>query len=122
MKEVAAIVSAYVKRNAIAPDQLPTLIASVSEALSGLGKAEPVETGPVPAVSIRRSVTPNAITCLICGSSGQMLKRHLMTAHGMTPEQYRKHWKLPSDYPIVASNYASRRSELAKKIGLGKRP
>lgn len=67
------------------------------------------------------AVSPDKITCLDCGWSGQMLKRHLTTAHSMTPEQYREWWKLPLDYTMVAPNYASRRSELAKEIGLGTR-
>jgi len=70
-------------------------------------------------VPIRRSVTPSSITCLECGWSGVMLKRHIFTAHGLAPEQYRERWKLPGDYPMVAKNYANRRSELAKAIGLG---
>ena len=123
MKEhVAEIVRAYVGHNTIAPDQLPALIVSVSAALASL--SQPPEAAPsslTPAVPIRRSVGADAITCLDCGWKGQMLRRHLSTAHGMTPEQYREHWKLAADYPMVARNYASRRSELAKQIGLGKR-
>jgi predicted transcriptional regulator len=124
MKErVAEIVAAYVGHNTVAPDQLPSLIASVDAALSSLGQS-PVPAAvptPGPAVSVRRSIGPDQITCLTCGWSGQMLKRHLSTAHGMTPAQYRERWKLASDYPMVAPNYATRRSELAKSIGLGTR-
>jgi predicted transcriptional regulator len=122
MKEqVAEIVAAYVGHNNISPDQLPTLITSISIALTGLGQgAIASPASPLtPAVPIRRSVSPSKITCLECGWSGQMLKRHLMTAHGMTTEQYRARWNLASDYPMVTKNYASRRSELAKSIGLG---
>lgn len=122
MKAVAAIVSAYVRRNPVASDQLPALIAAVSDALAGLGKAaEPVATRRVPAVPVRRSYTADAITCLDCGWAGKMLKRHLMTAHSVTPEQYREQWRLSDAYPLVAPHYASRRSELAKSFGLGKR-
>jgi predicted transcriptional regulator len=123
MKErVAEIVAAYVKRNTVASDQLPALIASVNEALSGLGQPPvPAAVALSPAISVRRSVSPDKITCIDCGWSGQMLKRHLTTAHLVTPGAYRTKWGLPNTYPMVAPNYASRRSELAKEIGLGKR-
>jgi predicted transcriptional regulator len=122
IEHVAEIVAAYVKRNAITLDRLPALIASVNDALSSLGQsAAPEATPESPAVPIRRSVGDNSITCLTCGWSGQMLKRHLSTAHKMTPAQYRERWGLRVDYPMVAKNYASRRSELAKANGLGTR-
>src|SRR5262249_30301130 len=120
-KETAEIVAAYVGHNSISPDQLPALISSVSQALSMLGQAPPAEEPLVPAVSIRRSVGADSITCLDCGWSGKMIKRHLSSAHDMTPETYRARWKLPADYPLVAPNYAAQRSELAKAIGLGSR-
>src|SRR5215471_8725218 len=120
-KETAEIVSAFVGHNTISPDQLPTLISAVSEALSRLGQAPAAEEPLTPAVSIRRSIGPDAITCLDCGWAGKMLKRHLSSAHDMTPETYRARWKLAADYPLVAPNYATQRSELAKKIGLGVR-
>jgi predicted transcriptional regulator len=120
-KETAEIVSAYVGHHTVPPDQLPALITSVSEALSMLGQAPPAEEPLIPAVSIRRSVGADAITCLDCGWSGKMIKRHLSSAHDMTPDTYRARWKLPADYPLVAPNYATQRSELAKKIGLGVR-
>jgi predicted transcriptional regulator len=119
MKEqIATIVAAFVGHNNISPDQLPNLITTVSAALSRLGQeaAEPAS----PAVPIRRSVSPSSITCLECGWSGQMLKRHLMT-HELTAAQYRGRWNLASNYPLVAPNYAKRRSELAKSLGLGTR-
>jgi predicted transcriptional regulator len=123
MEHVAEIVAAYVGHNRVSPDQLPTVIDSVNQALLGLGQGAtaPPASPPTPAVPIRRSLSPSKITCLECGWSGQMLKRHLLTAHGMTPEQYRARWNLAADYPMVAKNYASRRSELAKQIGLGTR-
>jgi predicted transcriptional regulator len=126
MKElVAEVVAAFVKRNAVSTDQLPTLIASTAAAFSALGQSEPASAPTaealVPAISVRRSIRPDTITCLECGKSSQMLKRHLASAHGMTPAQYRERWKLAGDYPMVAPNYANRRSELAKSIGLGRR-
>jgi predicted transcriptional regulator len=123
MKEqVAEIVAAYVGHNTIAPDQLPALITTINQALIGLGQAPAAAPAALsPAAPIRRSVGDDAITCLDCGYKGQMLKRHLTTSHSMTPESYRERWKLAADYPMVAPNYAARRSELAKAIGLGTR-
>ena len=121
MKEqVAEIVAAYVRRNRVDPAALPELIASVSRSLGGLGQPIDGPAALTPAVPFRRSVGADAITCLDCGWHGQMLKRHLMTAHGMTPDEYRSRWSLPSDYPMVARNYSARRSELAKSLGLGR--
>jgi predicted transcriptional regulator len=123
MKElVAEIVVAYVGKNHVDPSELPSLIASVSKALAGLGTAPAAPTTTLtPAVPIRRSVGADTITCLDCGYRAQMLKRHLMTAHGMTTGEYRVRWNLPSDYAVVAKNYSARRSELAKSLGLGRR-
>ncbi len=119
--QTATIIAAYVKRNQVAPAELPALITQVNTALSRLGQA-PAEAPAerTPAVSVRRSVTPERIVCLDCGLGGKMLKRHLMTAHGLTPNDYRDRWGLAADYPMVAPAYASRRSDLAKSIGLGK--
>jgi predicted transcriptional regulator len=116
----ADIVSAHVNNNSVAVSDLPILIKSVHEALSGLGKAaaEP-EVKQEPAVSIRASVKPDYVVCLEDGKKLKMLKRHLMTHYQMTPEQYRAKWNLPADYPMVAPNYAEQRRALAKKIGLG---
>jgi|SRR5271170_7456641 len=123
MKErVAEIVSAYLRHNSVAPDQLSVLIVSVDQALTGLG--QPTAAPDIlltPAVPIRRSVGAEAITCLDCGYKGQMLKRHLTTAHSTNPDEYRTRWKLPADYPMVAPSYSARRSELAKAAGLGSR-
>jgi predicted transcriptional regulator len=120
-EHVAKIVSAYAKRNTLAADQLPALIATVHGALAAVESGalpEPVR-GPEPAVPVRRSVQPEAITCLDCGRQVKMLKGHLMASHKLTPVAYRERWGLKKDYPMVAPNYAAQRSELAKSIGLG---
>ncbi len=117
------IVAAHVSNNDVAVGDLAVLISNVYGALSGLGSAAPEpEKMPEPAVSIRSSVKPEHIVCLEDGLKKSMLKRHLMTSHGMTPAQYRARWNLPADYPMVAPNYAEKRRELAKKIGLGRKP
>jgi predicted transcriptional regulator len=120
-EHVAKIVSAYTKRNSLSADQLPALIAAVHDALTRLDGA--VVPNPAkelaPAVPIRRSVQPDAITCLDCGYRGKMLKRHLMSAHQLTPNDYRQRWGLKNNHPMTAPNYTARRSELAKSIGLG---
>ena len=116
----ADIVASHVQNNSVAISDLPQLIKTVHESLAGLSGDSPAEK-PQPAVSVRRSVTPDYIVCLEDGRKLKMLKRHLATAYGMTPEDYREKWGLPADYPMVAPNYAKQRSSLAKKIGLGKR-
>jgi predicted transcriptional regulator len=115
------IVSAYVTRNAISADELPDLIASVFTALEGCSRptVTTFAAGPTPAVSIRRSLTPDYLICLDDGRRFKSLRRHLADL-GMTPEQYRKKWGLPPDYPMVAPNYSAKRSALAKTFGLGK--
>ena len=118
----ADIVTAHVSNNNVDGDSLPGLISSVYGALSGLGGSTQVEEKPEPAVSVRASVKNDHIVCLEDGKKMKMLKRHLMTDHGMTPEEYRERWSLPSDYPMVAPAYAEKRRELAKKIGLGRKP
>ena len=117
------IVSAHVGHNNVAQGDLPALIAQVYGALSGLGKAaEPAAPArPEPAVSIRKSVTPDYLVCLEDGKKLKMLKRHLSSAYNMTPDEYRARWGLPADYPMVAPSYAQQRSNLAKTIGLGTR-
>jgi predicted transcriptional regulator len=122
-EHVTKIVSAYAKRNTLTADQLSALIATVHGALVGIesgGLPEPATELLVPAVSVRRSVQPDAITCLDCGYSGKMIRRHL-TKHQLTPETYRERWGLKHDYPLIAPNYSARRSEMAKSIGLGQR-
>jgi predicted transcriptional regulator len=123
MKErVAEIVAAYVRKNQINGAELPALIASVSQSLASLGQSPiPVLGSPTPAVPIRRSVGAEAIICLDCGAKAMMLKRHLLRAHGMTPDEYRARWSLPADYPLVSKNYAAQRSEMAKAAGFGRR-
>ncbi|AXY21777.1 MULTISPECIES: MucR family transcriptional regulator [Komagataeibacter] len=115
----AEVVSAYVSRNEINADTLPDLIHRVYEAFASVGRVEPVPEKPVPAVPLKKSVFPDYIVCLEDGKKLKMLKRHLKTAYNMTPEEYRERWGLPHDYPMVAPNYASHRSTLARKIGLG---
>jgi predicted transcriptional regulator len=116
----ADIVSAHVSNNTIANSDLPHLIQSVYASLAGLGGAPVViEEKLQPAVSVRASIKPDYIVCLEDGKKLKMLKRHLMTHYGMTPEDYRAKWGLPADYPMVAPNYAEQRRSLAKQIGLG---
>jgi len=115
------IVASHVSNNEVRTDELPHLIqqvySSLANAAPGAVKAEPEL--PQPAVAIKKSVMPDYIVCLEDGKKLKMLKRHLKTRYDMTPEEYRERWGLPSDYPMVAPNYAAQRSELAKKIGLG---
>lgn len=116
----ADIVSAHVSNNSVSSAELPGLISSVYGSLAGLGGAPVVvEEKPVPAVSIRSSIKPDYIVCLEDGKRLKMLKRHLMTHYGMTPDDYRTKWGLAADYPMVAPNYAEQRRTLAKQIGLG---
>src|SRR4051794_9681328 len=118
------IVASHAGGHKVAASELPALIGSVFEALRAVGTAEvekPVEA-LVPAVPIRKSVTPEFLVCLEDGKKLKMLKRHLKTRYNMTPNEYRKRWGLADDYPMVAPAYAEQRSSLAKKIGLGTKP
>ncbi len=117
----AQIVSAHVSHNAVPSDQLPGLIRQVFNSLATAEQATTVPPKPESAVTVRQSVTAGHIVCLDCGKHFSMLKRHLMTDHKLTPEQYRQRWELPRSYPLVAPNYAKTRSALAKKIGLGRK-
>lgn len=123
IEHATAIVAAYVSHNAVSPDRLPELIASVHGAVSDLfspkpaGPAEPMEK-PEPAVSVKKSITADYLICLDDGLRFKSLKRHLKTL-GMTPEQYREKWGLPASYPMVAPAYSDLRSKLAKDSGLG---
>ena len=119
----ADIVAAHVSNNSVAVSDIPTLITNVHTALSGLGGRAPApEVRAEPAVSIRASIKPDYIVCLDDGKKLKMLKRHLMTHYGITPDEYRAKWGLPADYPMVAPNYAEQRRSLAVKIGLGRKP
>ena len=117
----AEIVSAYVSNNSVSAGDLPGLINQVHSALRGVSSghgeapAEPLK----PAISVKRSITPDYIVCLEDGKKFKSLKRHLRTQYNMTPEAYREKWDLPPDYPMVAPNYAAARSQLAKQMGLG---
>lgn len=117
----AEIVSAYVSNNSVAASEIPALIGQVFTALSRVSggpgdiAAEPLR----PAISVKKSITPEHIVCLEDGKKFKSLKRHLRTQYNMTPEQYREKWNLGADYPMVAPNYAAARSQLAKQMGLG---
>lgn len=117
------IVAAYVGNNAVPASELPQLLSGVHTALTkvagdaDLSNAEPAE----PAVPVKKSITPDYLICLEDGRKFKSLKRHLRTKYDMSPEDYRRKWRLPADYPMVAPNYAKARSALAKKMGLGQR-
>ncbi|MEI6558928.1 MAG: MucR family transcriptional regulator [Rhodospirillaceae bacterium] len=120
----ARIVAAYVSHHQLPVSELPRLIQSVRDSLQRL--TAPAEEAPAkeelkPAVPIKKSVTPDYIICLEDGKKLKMLKRHLMSSYGITPDEYRAKWGLPTDYPMVAPNYAKARSDLAVKLGLGRR-
>lgn len=116
------IVAAHVANNAIPVSEVPTLIRTVHDALTGLsGRPAALPERREPAVPVRASVRPDHIVCLEDGKKLKMLKRYLAARYGMTPEQYRQRWKLPADYPMVAPAYAEQRRSLAKQIGLGTR-
>ena len=122
--ELAAdVVSAYVSNNSVQPSELPSLIASVHASLQFVadGAKEQPSEPLVPPLPIKKSVQPDYIVCLEDGKRFKSLKRHLRTKYEMTPDQYRTKWGLPHDYPMVAPNYAARRSELARSLGLGQK-
>ena len=124
---VAQILSSYLSNNTVAPTDLPSVIESVKRAFAGSTEmtSTPVsEEGAKvwePAVPIKKSISPEAITCLVCGGKFKSLKRHLQSAHQLSPREYRDAFKLKSDYPIVAPAYAAQRSNLAKSLGLGRK-
>mgnify|MGYP000111700309 CR=1 FL=1 len=115
------IVSAFVSNNSLKAEDLPGLVRIVHDSLAGLGAAAPAPEPQKPAVSIRKSIGEDFLICLEDGKKLKMLKRYLRSRYNMTPEEYRAKWKLASDYPMVAPNYAKQRSDFAMKIGLGKR-
>ncbi len=124
LRMVTDVISNYLKNNPVATAALPNVIHSVFNALSGHQEApvQPAEqVRPEPAVPIKRSVTADYIVCLEDGKKLKMLKRHLATAYGLTPDEYRQRWGLAADYPMVAPSFAAQRSSLAKQIGLGSR-
>ena len=114
------IVSAYVSNNKVEVEKLPEVIGNVYASLSSIASEDGAEMIE-PAVPIKKSVTPDYIICLEDGKKFKMLRRHLQNVYGLTPEEYRERWGLPADYPMVAPNYAEKRSGLAKQIGLGKK-
>jgi predicted transcriptional regulator len=120
----AQIVSAHVSKNQVGTDALPSLIQSVYRSLSTAGEVETAtpEAPRAPAVPVKKSVFPDYIVCLEDGKKLKMLKRHLQTSYGLTPDAYRNKWGLPREYPMVAPSYAATRSTLAKSIGLGRKP
>ena len=122
MQMTANVVSAYVANNILPAHQLSDVISTVFSSLQSLGSGQ-VETRQEvarPAVSIKKSITPDYLVCLEDGKKLKTLKRHLRTTYGMTPDDYRLKWGLPPDYPMVAPNYAAQRSAFAKEIGLGR--
>jgi predicted transcriptional regulator len=117
----AQIVSSHVVKNKVEPDRLPELIREVYRTLATMQGESSEGSRPKPVVALSRSVFPDHVVCVECGKKMKMLKRHLMTDHKLTPDQYRTRWGLPANYPMVAANYAKIRSTLAKQIGLGQK-
>lgn len=122
LKLASKIVTAYLRANPVPVSDIPFLISQVATALDRA--AQPVETLPAltPAVPVKKSVRADSLICLECGAAQRTLKRHLQTAHGLSPEEYRARWGLGSDYPMAAPDYAAKRSQLAKDAGLGRKP
>ena len=117
---VSTIVKKYLGHHRLSAADIPTLIATVHTALQQVATpSEPAETALTPAVPIRRSVTRDAVICLVCGKRCKMLRRHLHTSHGLTPDEYRARWGLRPDYPMSAPSYSEARSAMAKQLGLG---
>ena len=121
LQRVTEIVTAYLSKNTLPPEEVPALIRSVHATMGGIAGVEPViREAREPAVSIKKSVKPDYIVCLEDGKKLKMLKRYLRARYNMSPDEYRTKWGLPGDYPMTAPNYAAKRSEFAKKFGLGK--
>jgi predicted transcriptional regulator len=130
---IATISANYLRRNSVGVDQIAAVVSSVTDALEqasqrlagvsleGTNQPAATEERPRPAVSIKKSVQQDHIVCLEDGFKGKTLKRHLQTAHNMTPQKYRERWKLPKDYPMVAPSYSAARSKMAKDLGLGQK-
>ncbi len=120
MELTADIVSAHVSNNRVEVADVPRVIQSVYDALANAGQSAVADARPDPAVSIRSSVKADAIVCLECGARMKMLKRHLSNEHGLSPDDYRKRWDLPAEYPMIAPAYSETRRSIAKSIGLGR--
>ncbi|HWY66915.1 MAG TPA: MucR family transcriptional regulator [Rhizomicrobium sp.] len=120
LKLVTEIVAAYVSKNSVAAHELPGIIKNVHATLGGFAGGEERTLPRAPAVSVKKSVQPDYIVCLEDGKKLKMLKRYLRSRYKLSPSEYRDRWNLPPDYPMVAPNYAQKRSDFAKKIGLGK--
>ena len=120
LKLVTEIVSAYVSKNPVAAHELPAIIKNVHATLGGFAGTEDRTLPRAPAVPIKKSIQPDYIVCLEDGKKLKMLKRYLRSRFKLSPSEYRERWNLPPDYPMVAPNYAQKRSDFAKKIGLGK--
>jgi predicted transcriptional regulator len=116
---VAKLVSSYVKKNRLPPEEIPALINTVYQSMLSLGQP-PEPEPPTPAVSIRRSVTRDYVVCLECGWRGITLRRHIQAKHGLSADEYRRRWGLLSDHALVAPAYSERRSGIAKQLGLGR--
>ena len=122
LRMTSEVAAAYVSNNNLPSGQLPDVIRTIHESLAALSgvKVAAASEPPMPAVAIKKSITPDYIVCLEDGKKLKMLKRHLRSTYNMTPDEYRHRWGLPADYPMVAPNYAAQRSAFAKKIGLGR--
>ncbi len=122
LRMTADVVTAYVGNNTVAPSELADVVRTVHASLRQAQAGEAADAAPPkPAVPVKKSITPDYLICLEDGRELKMLKRHLRTTYGMTPDEYRAKWGLDPDYPMVAPNYARRRSEFAKQIGLGQK-
>lgn len=121
LQMATTIVAAHISKSSVSAAEIPRLLSDIYQALSGIAGGR-LSTSPgrsEPAIPVKKSVTPDHIICLECGKKQKMLKRHIRTAYGLTPEQYREKWDLPPEYPMVSVNYAKKRSALARQIGLG---
>lgn len=119
----AGIAEAYLGANQVLPNDVARLINGIYSAVAGLGEDQQPDAPPTPepAVSIRASVKPDAVTCMECGFKGKMLKRHLMTTHGLTREAYRARWNMPLNHPLTAPNYSAKRRSISIEVGLGRK-
>jgi predicted transcriptional regulator len=120
LRMVTEIVAAYVSKNPVAPGDLPVIIRNVHATLGSMSGGDAAASPRAPAVPVKKSVAPDYIVCLEDGKKLKMLKRYLRSRYKLSPDEYRQRWNLPPDYPMVAPNYAKRRSDFAKKIGLGR--